>query len=332
MRGFMVVIVLSTGLLGHALAQDFSAGDTVLLVERDIHIPAHSAPLDHTVPFRFAGGSVAHILQVDQQSGWFQVRGERVGGIEGIGWIVRRYIAGAADALPPNGEPLELAWCPEKGSPNPHPRGRLRIAIWNLGNLHSQNGDTTFGGPHPSVKRFPIDYMRLRCYVRLFDPDILAVQEVDGEEALQRVVDTDVYDIHVSSRPKPANLNGKQNTGFAYKKGLTLVERVDFEDLDVSNGSLRHGTRIDATHHGQTFVLMSVHLKSGCFSNNSMGSACTKLFSQVPALEGWIDTAAAGPHPSGWCASTPRARRVCVFATSTAPRRHRTTPQPEARE
>ncbi len=194
------------------------------------------------------------------------------------------------------GEPLELAWCPQKGSPDPDPSGRLRVATWNLGNLHAKDGQPTYKYPRPSVKRFPIDYLRIKCYVRLFDPDILAVQEVDGEEALQRVVDTDVYHIHVSERAKKG-LNGKQNTGFAYKKGLDVVEQPDFVDLDISKGSLRRGTRIDLTHNGQTFLLMSVHLKSFCFDNSDSGADCDKLFSQVSKLEEWIDDAAAGPNP-----------------------------------
>jgi endonuclease/exonuclease/phosphatase family metal-dependent hydrolase len=173
----------------------------------------------------------------------------------------------------------------------------LRIATWNLENLHAVNGESTFTGSDPSTKRFPIDYERIRCYVRLFDPDILAVQEVDGEEALKRVVDTDVYDVVVSKRPKPPGMNGKQNTGFAFKKGLHVQPHDDFADLDVSNGALRRGTRIDLIHGGQTFLLMSVHLKSGCFDNGSSGSACNTLFNQIPVLERWIDEAASSPNP-----------------------------------
>jgi endonuclease/exonuclease/phosphatase family metal-dependent hydrolase len=147
------------------------------------------------------------------------------------------------------------------------------------------------------VKRAAVDYERIRCYVRLFDPDILAVQEVDGEEALSRVVDTDVYEVHVDDRPKGA-LNGQQNTGFAFKRGLTVVRQPDFTALDVrGDGSLRYGTRIDLTHNGQTIQLLSVHLKSGCFENTSNSSACETLLAQVPVLESWIDAAAEGPMP-----------------------------------
>jgi hypothetical protein len=58
--------------------------------------------------------------------------------------------------------------------------------------------------------------------VGLFDPDILAVKEVDGQAARRRVVDPDVYDVHVDDRPKGA-LNGQQHTGFAFKRGVTVV-------------------------------------------------------------------------------------------------------------
>ena len=85
------------------------------------------------------------------------------------------------------------------------------------------------------------------------------------------VVDTDVYDLLVSSR------NANQNTGFAFKKGLSVELKPDFVDLNV--GSVRRGTRIDLTHNGQTIKLMSIHLKSGCFSNSSASTsnACQKL-------------------------------------------------------
>jgi endonuclease/exonuclease/phosphatase family metal-dependent hydrolase len=193
---------------------------------------------------------------------------------------------------------VQLAWCPPKGSSSPHPSGRLRIATWNLANLHARDGQATFGGDDPSEIRFAIDYERIRCYVRLFDPDVLAVQEVDGEDALRRVVDTDVYDAVVSQRPKPSRMNAKQHTGFAYKKGLNVHPQPDFEALDVGQkGRLRYGTRIDLTHNGQTFQLMSVHLKSGCFANRNGGSACNTLFQQVPVLERWIDQAATENMP-----------------------------------
>jgi endonuclease/exonuclease/phosphatase family metal-dependent hydrolase len=205
----------------------------------------------------------------------------------------------AINVLPPPPPPLppELAWCPAKGSQTPKP-GRFRLATWNMANLHAVDGQSIFGGTDPSERRFAIDYQRIRCYIRLLDPDILAVQEVDGAAALHRVLDLDVYDVHVESRPVAAGMNGKQNTGFAYRRGLTVQQRPDVTALDVTtNGSLRRGTRLDVTLGGQMFALMSVHLKSGCFDNDTSGSACNTLMMQIPKLEQWIDDTANSSTP-----------------------------------
>lgn len=305
MRQRIVLLIFYLVLPGIALGQDVEVGDIVQLEERDIHIPAHPGPGDSDVTFRFAGGSTAHVLAVDSASGWLEIRGEEVGGGERNGWITRKYVERVLDGTSGGGSgigtvpaepPLELAWCPPAGSPAPHPSGRLRIATWNLGNLHAQDGGSTFIGSDPSVKRFPLDYERIRCYVRMVDPDVLAVQEVDGEEALRRVVDEEVYEVHVSSRPLAGGMGGRQNTGFAYKKGLAVQELPDFTELDVSGG-LRHGARIDLTHGTTILKLMSVHLKSGCFANANSGSACNRLFQQVPVLETWIDAAAMDDEP-----------------------------------
>jgi len=130
------------------------------------------------------------------------------------------------------------------------------------------------------------------------------------------VVDTDIYDVHVDDRPR-GSLNGQQNTGFAFKRGLTVVRQPDFTVLDIrSNGRLRYGARIDPSHHGQTLQFLSVHLMSGGFDNASTGSAGAVLLAQVPAPAGWIRAAAEGlmpfiilghfnrwflvPHDQGW--------------------------------
>lgn len=288
-----LALVAIAAMAAAPLAAQIAIGDTVNLIEREAHIPAHPAPGDSHVTFRFESESQATVMDIDSASGWVRISGLAVGGQSAEGWITRRYIA---STVPSVGDLMvdSLDWCPAKGAPAPHPKGRLRIATWNLGNLHADNGGSIF---NDSVRRFDDDYQRIKCYVRLFDPDVLAVQEVDGEAALARVVDTDLYDLHVSSRPN-TDLGGKQNTGFAYKKGLGVTERPDFAELDVANGRLRHGARIDLNHNGRTIELMSVHLKSGCFSNNSTNSgACDDLARQLPILEAWIDEAAAGPEP-----------------------------------
>jgi endonuclease/exonuclease/phosphatase family metal-dependent hydrolase len=286
----LVVVVLSMLAVGVVAEGQVSVGDLITLRERDADIQAHPGPGDNAVSFRFVGGGAATVLAVDPATTWVEIEGTATDGSSRTGWITRSYIASSGPGGGGGGGPVvvsdPLAWCPPKGSQGPHPSGRLRIASWNLGNLHSEVGESVFPD---SVKREEIDYHRIRCYIRLFDPDVLAVQEVDGEAALERVVDADVYDLHVTTGGR------LQNTGFAYKKGLTVTEQSAVTALDTS-GKLRHGARIDVEHNGQDLRFLGVHLKSGCFSNSSSGSACTTLAAQVPELEDWIDDAASRPE------------------------------------
>jgi endonuclease/exonuclease/phosphatase family metal-dependent hydrolase len=275
-------------------------GERVRLVERDADIPVHPGPRDPRVPFRFIGGSSGVILSIDLTSGWLQVRSERTDGEIGVGWIIRRYIQDAPEDHGPSGPDVasaELAWCPAIGSPDPYADGTLRLATWNIANLHARDGEATFGPPRPSVERQASDYQRIRCYIRLVDPDVLAVQEIDGADALQRVVDTSVYDVHVSGRGRVGDMNGQQNTGFAYKKGLDVTRLPDFDALSVNNRGLRRGARISVAYGDARLQLMSVHLKSGCFSNADSGSDCVSLRRQVPVLEDWINEQTRGPDP-----------------------------------
>lgn len=272
-------------------------GEVWSLVERDLDIPAHPGPGESAVTFRYDGGSLVQVIRIDAQTGWFEV----VDANRRTGWISRRYFAAltSQSSLPAPGADEEhsnpIAWCPPKASPELHSSGRLRIATWNVENLHAENGKTIYSHPRPSVSRQTIDYERIRCYVRMMNPDVLAVQEVDGEAALSRIVDTDVYNIHVSDRPK-GSLGGQQNTGFAWRKGLIANPRPDFDELDFrENGRLRYGARLDVQHQGVLLEFMSVHLKSGCFSNRQDAEGepdCTDLDGQIPRLESWIDSRA----------------------------------------
>jgi hypothetical protein len=242
------------------------------------------------VQLRFISGSKATVLRINATTDWVEVQGEPLQGTANTGWVTPNYLACTPGTWEPTADPL--AWCPPQGSPAPHPSGRLRVATWNLENLHAQDGQSTSLTPRSSVTRTATDDDRLRCDLRLFDPDILVVQEVDGEAALNRVVDTEVYDVHVDDRPK-GSLNGPQHPGFAWKRGLTVVRQPDVQGLDVhGDGRLRYGARIDVTHHGQT-----IQLKSGCFIQATASTDCPQLLAQVPVLEAWIDETARGAVP-----------------------------------
>jgi endonuclease/exonuclease/phosphatase family metal-dependent hydrolase len=156
----------------------------------------------------------------------------------------------------------------------------LKVATWNLEWLNAESGSGT-------VRRRDADYARLRKYAERLAADVIAVQEVDGEEALRRVFDDGIYDYHVASQ------SGVQRTGFAYRAGLRVERNPDYAALDV--GGVRVGTDLTVLVNGRSLRLLSVHLKSGCFDEplSTAGNDCTKLSAQLPLLEQWVDARAA---------------------------------------
>jgi endonuclease/exonuclease/phosphatase family metal-dependent hydrolase len=152
----------------------------------------------------------------------------------------------------------------------------VEIATWNLAWLHGEDGKGT-------IARREADYARLRAYAARLDADLVALQEVGGEDAAARVLDPAVYTFAI------ARQRDAQRTGFAYRRSLSVTRHADVVALDV--GGLRHG--VDVTVHlgGSDLRLLAVHLKSGCFDGalGRGGKACAKLREQLPALEAWID-------------------------------------------
>ena len=185
-------------------------------------------------------------------------------------------VAGCAEAT---------AGCSAPGGSAPAPAlTSLKVATWNLEWLYRTSGAGT-------VRRTDADYERLGAYAQRLAADVIAVQEVDGEDALRRVFDDATYDYHVASQA------GVQLTGFAYRSGLTVIEHPDYAELDV--GGVRNGTDLTVVVNGQPLRLLNVHLKSGCFDEplSTPSNACTKLKAQLPILERWIDARAAANEP-----------------------------------
>ena len=160
----------------------------------------------------------------------------------------------------------------------------LVIASWNLDWLNRQS-------EHGPVRRSDVDYERLQRQARRLAADVVAVQEVDGEEALRRVFDPAEYDYHVTSQ------RDVQRAGFAYRKGVQVEPHPDLEALNV--GGVRSGADLTLRVQGQSLRLLSVHLKSDCFAAplRSPKAACVKLARQLPVLERWIDERAAAAEP-----------------------------------
>ncbi|KJG39836.1 endonuclease [Photobacterium angustum] len=167
---------------------------------------------------------------------------------------------------------------------------------WNLQWLSEQQ---------QKVKRNEQDYTTLKQIFLIYEPDILAFQEVDSAASLQRIVPNDQYQIFMSSRIKNKEdiFNGvNQFTGFAVKNHLTVKEHPDITTLSSPalalgkkpyyQQKLRYGSAITVSLNQHDIIVVNVHLKSGCFTpkqlKNNRKKSCRTLNFQRTLLQQWI--------------------------------------------
>lgn len=169
-------------------------------------------------------------------------------------------------------------------TPMAAPSGTLKLATWNIEWLHSEPGQ----GKKP---RTEADYELLRRYAKALDADVIAVQEIDGHKAIERVFDRADYSYHFETRASD------QRVGLLVKKGLKVKRHPDLKALQVGSPRLRMGVDLTVTQGALSTRVLAVHLKSGCWGSPFQGplrpgeraDACEALKAQTPVLKAWAD-------------------------------------------
>lgn len=165
----------------------------------------------------------------------------------------------------------------------------LTVATWNVEHLAASNGSGC-------KSRSSADYLALKRLGESLNADIIALQEVENVDALERIFD-DRYELVTSTRPvknpykcqrsKVSPRSTHQATAYAIKKGIA------FEISEITTLSPFGYNRyaLVAKLPDYDLQLINVHLKSGCFDNaeNSNSSNCRKKLRQVDSLLAWIE-------------------------------------------
>ncbi|WP_315855381.1 endonuclease/exonuclease/phosphatase family protein [Vibrio hangzhouensis] len=161
----------------------------------------------------------------------------------------------------------------------------LTLSTWNIEWLSSTPSQKI-----PQSRRSAQDFQALSEFYTTLSSDILAFQEVDDIEAIQKVVGSG-YHIYLSDRALPSNqrlqfseLN--QYTGFAVRDTLQVTDRPDFPLTEGQR--LRFASSLQVIHKGQIIHLLSVHLKAGCSGRYINNHSCRTLAQQGRALNHWL--------------------------------------------
>ncbi len=173
------------------------------------------------------------------------------------------------------------------------PRGaaaqEIKLATWNIAWLTLRPaGDRDL--PRGLRHRRPEDFRLLRDYAERLAADVVALQEIDGEEAAARVFDPATYAIHLTSE------DDIQRPGFAVRRSLRFTAHPDLVALDIYAGSrrsLRRGADITVEGaNGARLRLLSIHLNAGCREDPVSQEGrpeCESLARQAQVLARWIE-------------------------------------------
>ena len=163
----------------------------------------------------------------------------------------------------------------------------LTISSWNIEWLSTNEAVNKF-----SDKREQADFDKLGTYFQSLNADVVAFQEVDDINAMQRVAG-DQYQILMSDRALPKNSNHQfkemnQYTGFAVRKGVTFTDYADFPLETTSNSKLRFASYIVIETETKPIHMLSLHLKAGCSGAYKSNRDCSRLKEQAQQLNKWI--------------------------------------------
>ncbi len=164
----------------------------------------------------------------------------------------------------------------------------LTLATWNIEWLSTQ--------PSPKFTasiRSEQDYQLLSHYFEKISPDVLAFQEVNDTQAIEKIIRTEQFNIVLSQRamnPKRQFDKINQFTGFAIDRRLTFSNPPDLDLLPSSTSKLRLATYIIVqAQNNKPVHMLSVHLKAGCSGAKKNSHACTIVNKQAKTLNRWMN-------------------------------------------
>ena len=191
--------------------------------------------------------------------------------------------------------------------------GPLRFATWNIANFWHVEGEhlRPKRNGDPGQTRSAADYDAIRDVILKLDADVIGLQEIGSPDGVRLLFPSSDWDMVFSKRltddlatnPDQLDVDSERDiyTALVVKRGAARIvgtERIELNNLGGSPDRNREGTAALLDVNGQEVWVASIHLKSGCFTDD-IGSSdtCKTLARQIPILEDWLDAKSSAGIP-----------------------------------
>ncbi|TGK31795.1 endonuclease [Leptospira gomenensis] len=131
----------------------------------------------------------------------------------------------------------------------------LKLVSFNAMFLYDEIGDET-AFPRGRIPRKEIDFERIRTHLQRIDPDWIALQEVENENAVRKILPNS-YDCAVTR-----TRGYDQEIGVCWKKKFRPVFISERSEIAVFPGA-RKGLEIEFVVGNRRISVLNIHLKAG---------------------------------------------------------------------
>ncbi|WP_232371582.1 endonuclease/exonuclease/phosphatase family protein [Leptospira ainazelensis] len=132
---------------------------------------------------------------------------------------------------------------------------KLKLASFNAMFLYDEVGDEK-KFPKGRIPRKESDFEKIKTHLSKIDPDILALQEVENETAVRKIL-PDSYSCAVTKTP-----GYQQEVGICWKKKFRSLEILLHPKVSVEPGT-RSGIELKVSIGEKIYSFLNVHLKAG---------------------------------------------------------------------
>ncbi len=147
-------------------------------------------------------------------------------------------------------------------------------------------------GENDMIKRTEGDYQRLAEVIISTKADILALQEIENEDAMRKLTNyLPGYEFVIDDS------GGNQNLAFLYKTDIEIISSRIYRPIAVINNRTRPGFIIEARKDKFDFIAMTVHFKSTSRyddTNEKRAESRQIRKQQAEIASRWVDSVLAG--------------------------------------